>query len=162
MSKTLLADGKTPCERRFGGPFFFQGPAIAFGAVVETCPISARDQSRLHQFGKKVFPGIFLGVFISGGVWKGDTLVAEVGKDGRIGNPSSDSENPLSRREQPVGSEDLSGELQGESEGSQPTESKDDGEAQRDFWSKVISSIVITMNLEFNSMRRRKKHSPFH
>ena len=28
--------------------------------------------------------------------------------------------------------------------------------------SKVTSSIVITMNLEFNSMCRRKKHSLFH
>ena len=27
---------------------------------------------------------------------------------------------------------------------------------------KVTSSIVITMNLEFNSMFRKKKHSPFH
>ena len=28
--------------------------------------------------------------------------------------------------------------------------------------SKVTSSIVITMNLEFNSTCRRRKHSPFH
>ena len=39
------------------------------------------------------------------------------------------------RREQPVGSEDLSGELQGELEGPQPTEPTDDAEAQKDFWS---------------------------
>ena len=39
------------------------------------------------------------------------------------------------RREQPVGSEDLSGELQGEPEGPQPTETKDDAEAQKDVWS---------------------------
>ena len=37
--------------------------------------------------------------------------------------------------EQPVRSEDLSGELQGEPEGFQPTESKDDAEARKDFWS---------------------------
>ena len=29
--------------------------------MVENHHISARDQSRLHQFGKKVLPGIFLG-----------------------------------------------------------------------------------------------------
>ena len=39
------------------------------------------------------------------------------------------------RREQPVGSEDLSGELQCELEGPQPPESKDDAEAQNDVWS---------------------------
>ena len=36
---------------------------------------------------------------------------------------------------QPVESEDLSGELQGEPEGCQPTESRDDAEARKDFWS---------------------------
>ena len=41
---------------------------------------------------------------------------------------------PNPRQEQPVGSEDLSGELQGEPESHQPTESKDDTEAQKDFW----------------------------
>ena len=42
---------------------------------------------------------------------------------------------PTPRREQPVGSEDISGELQGELEGPQPTETKDDAEARKDFWS---------------------------
>ena len=37
----LLAEGKTP------------GPTTPFGAMVEYNPISVRDQSRLHQFGKK-------------------------------------------------------------------------------------------------------------
>ena len=49
----ILADGETPYERRFGEPF--KGPIILFG------PVSTRDQSRLHQFGKEVLPGIFLG-----------------------------------------------------------------------------------------------------
>ena len=39
------------------------------------------------------------------------------------------------RKEQPVKSEDLSEELQGEPEGFQPTESRDDAEARKDFWS---------------------------
>ena len=42
---------------------------------------------------------------------------------------------PTQRQEQPVGSEDLSGELQSELDGPQPTESKDDAEARKDFWS---------------------------
>ena len=55
----LLSDGKTPCERRFGQPF--KGPIIPFGSLVEYHPIIAKDQSRIHQFGKKVLPGLFLG-----------------------------------------------------------------------------------------------------
>ena len=39
------------------------------------------------------------------------------------------------RREQLVRSEDLSGELQGETVGFQPTETKDVAEARKDFWS---------------------------
>ena len=55
----LLSDGKTPYERRFGEPC--KGPNIPFGSLVEYYPISAKDQSRIHQFGKKVLPGLFLG-----------------------------------------------------------------------------------------------------
>ena len=46
----LLSDGKTPYERRFGDTV--KGPIIPFGSVVEYYPISAKDQSRIHQFGK--------------------------------------------------------------------------------------------------------------
>ena len=38
----------------------FKGPIIPFCSLVEYCPISAKDQSRIHQFGKKVLPGLFL------------------------------------------------------------------------------------------------------
>ena len=38
----LLADGKTPHERRFGEPF--KGPVIPFGAMVEYHPFSSRDR----------------------------------------------------------------------------------------------------------------------
>ena len=55
----LLSDGKTPYERRFGQPF--KGPIIQFGSLVEYHPITAKDQSRNHQFGKKMLPGLFLG-----------------------------------------------------------------------------------------------------
>ena len=51
----LLSDGKTTYERRFGEPF--KGPIIPFGSLVEYYPICAKDQSRIHQFGKKVLPG---------------------------------------------------------------------------------------------------------
>ena len=56
-----------------------RSPMIHFGVMVEYYPISARDQSRLHQFGKKVPPGISLGyALILGGMWKGDIFVADI------------------------------------------------------------------------------------
>ena len=73
----LLSDGKTPNERRFGKPF--KGPIIPFGSLVEYHPITAKDQSRIHQFGKKVLPGLFLGYALyAGGIWKGDVLIADI------------------------------------------------------------------------------------
>ena len=84
----LLSDGKTPNERRFGQPV--KGPIVPFGSLVEYDPLAAKDQSRIHQFGKKVLSGLFLGYALyAGGIWKGDVLVADlegVGDDGRIGN----------------------------------------------------------------------------
>ena len=61
----LLSDGKTPCERLFGQPL--NGPVIPFGSLVEHHPITAKDQSRIHQFGKKVLPGLFLGYALYAG-----------------------------------------------------------------------------------------------
>ena len=73
----LLSDGKTPCERRFGEPF--KGPIIPFGSLVEYYPISAKDQSRIHQFGKKVLLGLFLGYALYAvRIWKGDIMVADI------------------------------------------------------------------------------------
>ena len=73
----LLSDGKKPYERRFGQPF--KGPIIPFGSLVEYYPVSAKDQSIIHQFGKKVLPGLFLGYALyAGGIWKGDVLIADL------------------------------------------------------------------------------------
>ena len=73
----LLSDGKTRHERRFGQPF--KGPIISFGSLVEYHPITAKDQSRIHQFGKKVLPGLFLGYALYAvGIWKRDVLVADL------------------------------------------------------------------------------------
>ena len=47
----LLSDGKTSYERRFGQPF--KGPIIPLDSLVEYPFITAKDQSRIHQFGKK-------------------------------------------------------------------------------------------------------------
>ena len=41
--------------------------------------ISVKDLSRLHQFGPKVLPGIFLGYALHAWViWKGDILFADI------------------------------------------------------------------------------------
>ena len=61
----LLSDGKTPCERRFGQPI--KGPIIPFGSLVEYHPINVKDHSRIHQFGKKVLPGLFFEYALNAG-----------------------------------------------------------------------------------------------
>ena len=72
----LLADWQTLCESRFGKPF--RGPVIPF--------VQSRDQSWLHQFGKKVLLGIYIGyAFIAGRNWKGDIEELEI----RVRNPRS-------------------------------------------------------------------------
>ena len=73
----LLSGGKTSYERRFGQPL--KGTIIPFGSLVEYYPITAKDQSRIHQFGKKVFPSLFLGYALCAGwIWKGDVLVTDL------------------------------------------------------------------------------------
>ena len=62
----LLFDGKTPYERRFGQ--LFKRQIIPFGSLVECHLIIAKDQSRIHQFGKKVLPGLFLGYALYAGL----------------------------------------------------------------------------------------------
>ena len=64
----LLSDGKTPYERLFGQPF--KGSIIPFGSLVEYHPFTAKGQSRIHQVGKKVLPGLLLGYALHAeGIW---------------------------------------------------------------------------------------------
>ena len=44
-----------------------KGPIIPFGSLVEYHPKTAKDQTRIHQFGKKVLPGLFLGCVLYAG-----------------------------------------------------------------------------------------------
>ena len=78
----LLSDGKTPYERRFGKPC--NGPVIPFGAMVEYHHISAKDLSRLHQFGPKVLPGVFLGFALKSGREAGREERKEVNLERRL------------------------------------------------------------------------------
>ena len=69
--------GRRPVKDVFGQPS--KGPIIPFGSLVECHPITAKDQSRIHQFGKKVLLGLFLGYALyAGRIWKGDVLVADL------------------------------------------------------------------------------------
>ena len=72
----LLADSQTPCERRFNSPF--KGPIFLTGAEVKTNPMSPQNRGRVHQFGTKVLPGIFVGYALDvGGSWTGDLLIGD-------------------------------------------------------------------------------------
>ena len=56
-----------------------KGPIIPFGSLVEYHPITAKDQSRIHQFGKKVSLGLFFRYALyAGEIWKGDVLIADL------------------------------------------------------------------------------------
>ena len=77
MSRTDWQREKLPVTDGLGEPL--KGPKILVGAVVEYHPISTRDHSRIHQFGKKVLPGIFLGyALIAGRIWEGDIMIADI------------------------------------------------------------------------------------
>ena len=57
-----------------------KAPVIPFGAMVEYQPTSAKDQSRLHQFGQEMFTWSISSDmhFIAGGIWKRGILVVDI------------------------------------------------------------------------------------
>ena len=60
--------------------------------MIEDYPISAEDQSKNHQFGKKVLSGIFLGCALCAeGIRKGDILVANIAELDNLGAPAIDA-----------------------------------------------------------------------
>ena len=73
------------------------------------------------------------GVLIS---HKGEELMFPIADGtGKLSGRDYEFREPTPRREQTVGSEDLSGELEGEPGKPRPAELKDDAEARADFWS---------------------------
>ena len=160
----LWSDEKTPCEKRFGIPI--NGPVIPVGAMVEYHPLSAKDPSRLHQFGPNVLPSIFLGYVLSAGrIWKRDKMVADVeeleemdaselharrltvkisGGDQRVRTSTLIQDRPNRRSKQDY--------LRGETDGSSSTPRQDsswyDGEAKRhDVRCDVGDMLKITGTL---------------
>ena len=159
----LLADGKTPHERRFGEPF--GGAVIPCGSMVEYHPFLPKDILRLHQFGPEVL----------GDIWVKDIEELEnldeseiharrlnakeeviMPKDGsNFFFPIADGTMKLSGRDQvfrksnlirdyPERGEEHKNDLQGESDGSRKLDKiTDDGEVRNDFWSIASSRFVF-------------------
>ena len=90
--ETFKTCWETPYERRFGEPC--TGPVIPFGSMVEHHPNSAKDQSRLSQFGKKVLPGICLGYVL---YMKGDLERRHSGRRHRGGGEVGRARNLCSK-----------------------------------------------------------------
>ena len=65
--------GRLHTKDVFGEPL--KGPIIPFGSLFEYYPISAKDQSRIHQFGNKVLPGLFLGYALNAGATRKDDIM---------------------------------------------------------------------------------------
>ena len=66
-----MASGKTAYEQRLGVQI--DGAWIPFGAKVSCKPISSKDEAGLHEFGKMMLLGIFMGyVLRAAGGWPGD------------------------------------------------------------------------------------------
>ena len=138
----LLSDGKTPYEIRFGQPF--NGPIIPFGSLVEYHVITAKDQSRIHQFGKKVLLGLVLGYALyAEGLWKGDIMVADLEESEKVILIFLENQRGLfhhltTRFRMPVKQLMTFGSCQ------------------------ETSYTAITLNLESSFTRREKNHSLFH
>ena len=93
---------------------------------------------------------------------KGEKLKDANSADGTAKLSGRDHEfrEPAQRREQPVGSKDLSRELQGEPEGPQPTESKNDAEARKDFWS-IQGDFIYRHHIEPRGQLQVPKEETF-
>ena len=76
-SQTCCLMGRRPMKDVLGS--HLKDPLFLLVHLLSLPPLSAKDQSRIHQFGKKVLPGLFLGYALyAGGIWKGDVLVADL------------------------------------------------------------------------------------
>ena len=166
--RDLLSDGKNSIRKPFWQTI--QKTNHCVGSLVEYHPITAKDQSRIHQFGKKVLPGLFLGYEDASEIYSKRLNAEEVmfpkqGEfifpiaDGRIKTLGGDQELKTSTlvRHRPIQGESNIDFL-GESEGSlpQPQDSLPDaGEAINDFWS-MSGSFIYRHHVE----PRVKLYSP--
>ena len=76
-----------------------------------------------------------------------DFIVPIADGTAKLSGRDHEFQEPTLRREQVAGSEHLSGELEGEPKGLEPTETKDDAEARKDFWS-IQGDFIYRHDLE--------------
>ena len=75
--RDLLSDGRRLMKDVLGN--HLKDRLFHFVHWLSIIPTTAKDQSRIHQFGKRVLPGLFLGYALyAGGIWEGDVLVADL------------------------------------------------------------------------------------
>jgi len=74
----VLNNNHTAYFNRFGEDF--RGPVIPFGSHVEYHPITEKDKDRLHKYGGKVLPGIFMGCHQKAGVRGAATSTLRTGE----------------------------------------------------------------------------------
>ena len=174
-----------------------EAQSIPFVSILEHLPISSKDLSGLHQYGKKVSPGIFLGCTLDAGrIWRGNIMVADIwaaGKCRPLRNPCSKAQCKGSdnakewwklhisnrtwnsnivwrdhgvrestlRPEQLVRREDLRENFKETRRSLNRQKQKMTLKPEETSGRyKGTSFIVITLNLEFSSMCRRKKTLP--
>ena len=86
ITQDQLAGRKSLCERGFGTACVC--PVIPFGVEIHFDPTPTKDKSRLHRFGTKVLPGVFIGcALFSEGGWTGDLIIADwrdIGEQRRV------------------------------------------------------------------------------
>ena len=145
-----MADGKTQYERRFGE--HFAGPITPHGAHVEYHPIAAKDKGRLHQFGKKVLPGIFVGYALFAGerlekrhtrsrrrrinITSRHRSVCETNQEVTIVKEEEDVRTSNQLRQGPKTVEENSSDHPGEEDDESVLEEQQDAmEAKKEFWS---------------------------
>ena len=151
----LVADGKSACERRFGESF--KGTIIPFGASVEYHQSEHVIKSEFIILERKLHQESFWDMYWSRSdygkeiadlqeLYNMDASEIYLRQGDEFKFPFADGtatlsgrgyefREPIQRREQTVRSEDVSGELQSESEEPQSTEPSDDAEARKNFWS---------------------------
>ena len=72
----MLVGEQTAHQKRYGQDF--KGPCLPFGCHIEYQAITDDDKARLHKYGGKLLPGIFMYYeSMFGGKWSGDVWIVD-------------------------------------------------------------------------------------
>ena len=170
----LLSDGKTLYDRQFEQPF--KGPVIPFGAMVENHIFLLKTCPDCISSARKSFP-LFLGYTLhTGGIWKGDILVADVEELEEMdaseihaeGLNAKEVSTPMNGEKFMFPIADGTVKLSGGSQflrtsiliRDRPDRGEEQGNPSGPFQATLYT--VITLNPESNGTCREKRHSQFH